>query len=199
MVKFKVNLIRDRVLAKPLRKALFWGVLVYLLLCGAGLAYLVHRDTSRFVDITGHYREMKAVEEQLMLSHPGSKDVISHLKEVKPLLVKNANILSGIDRGLDLDFNFASILLGIAKPLPKDCVLRSVGYKKKSGVLKFSVSTPVNKPTSRLAGQLIDIWKKDAELWRQLGDIRSEASSREYQAGRAVMIHRFEAKPGDGS
>jgi len=196
MAEYKINLIRDRVLAKPFRKFLFWGMLGYLVLCGVVLAFVVHKSALGFVGASRGYREIKVVEEQFMLTHPDAKDLLSYAGELRPRMVANANILAEIDKGLNLHLDFASILLGVAKPLPDGCVLVNFDFNRKNGVIKFDVLTPISGVGSCQAGALIELWKADGRACVHLGNIRSESSRREFRAGRAVKIHSFEAEVG---
>ncbi len=193
MADFEINLIRDRVLSKPLRKGLFWGILVYLILCSVGLAVVVHRAALRMVDAADQHREMKVIREQFHSDHPDEKDVLSYAQGLRQRMVTSADVLAGVGACLRENVSLPPILLGLAKPLPDDCVLVNVDLDVKKGTIQFSVMTPARKGRSMTAGQIIDHWNREGTLNSYLKEIRAETSERQYSSGMPVLVHRFSA------
>ena len=105
----------------------------------------------------------------------------------------SVGVLSGIEGTLRNSFSLSRLLLGLAKPLPADCVLVNVDLRTKAGMIQFSVMTPASKTQNLTAGKIIDFWAQEGTLEAQLKEIRAETSQREYRAGRPVLVHRFSA------
>ncbi len=193
MAHFEINLIRDRTLPRPLRKGLFWGLLAYLVLSGIGLAIVAHRAALRFVDATAQHRELRVIERQFKADHPNEKSVLSCAQGLQKRMDTSVGVLSGIEGTLRNSFSLSRLLLGLAKPLPADCVLVNVDLRTKAGMIQFSVMTPASKTQNLTAGKIIDFWAQEGTLEAQLKEIRAETSQREYRAGRPVLVHRFSA------
>ena len=193
MAEYNINLIRERVLPKRLRHGLFWGMLVYLLLCGACLAFVVHRSARKFVDASKIYREMKVLETQVLCGSP-EEDVVAYAERLRPEVVAAADILTGIDVSLQQGIDFVSIMLGLARPLPASCFLINVRLQVDKNMIQFSVLTPAERSSSHTAGEIIDLWTREGGLEMHLGEIQAAASQREFRSGRAVVIHRFKAE-----
>ena len=194
MAQIEVNLIRDRVIPRGLRKGVFWGMMVYLMLCGAGLAFVAHRAALRFVDAAEQHREAKLINEQFRGNHPDESSMRSYAQKLRERMALAADVLDGADMGFKQDVALTRILLGLAKPLPEECVLVGVDLQKKKKTIQFSVMAEDRKSKSMTAGQIIDHWAEDGMLRTQLKDIRAEASQSEYRSGRRVRVHRFSAK-----
>ena len=193
MADFEINLIRDRVLSKPFRKGLFWGILAYLALCSIGLAIVVQRAALRMVDATEQYREMKVIDEQFHADHPDEKDVLSYAQGLRQRMVLSGDVLGGVSACLRENVSLPPILLGLAKPLPSESVLVNVDLDIKKGTIQFSVMSPARKGRSMTAGQIIDHWNREGTLDSHLKEIRAETSQRQYRSGQPVLVHRFSA------
>jgi hypothetical protein len=194
MAEINVNLIRDRVMAKGLRKGVFWAMLAYLTFCGVGLAVVVHRAALRFVDATEQHRETRVINQQFRGNHPNEQGMQSYAQNLRERITLTANVLSGIDAGFKQNVSLPRILLGLAKPLPQGCVLLSVTLEVKKKTIQFSVMAEDRKSQSVSAGQIIDHWTQDGMLGTQLKDIRAVSSQSEYRTGRRVRVHKFSAK-----
>jgi len=199
MADFEINLIRDRVLSKPFRKGLFWGVLTYLVLCSIGLAVVVHRAALRLVDATEQHREMRVIGEQFHADNPDERDVLSYAQGLRQRMVLSADVLAGINACLRENVSLPPILLGLAKPLPAESVLVNVELDIKKDTIQFSVMTPARKGRSMTAGQIIDRWNREGTLSSHLKEIRAETSQRQYRSGQPVLVHRFSATFASGS
>ena len=199
MAEFEINLIRDRVMPKPIRKGLFWGTLAYLVLCSAGLSVVVHRAAVRMVDATEQRREMKVIQEQFRANHAEEKDVLSYAQGLKRRMGVSAEVLAGIDACLRDSVSLPSVLLGLAEPLPKESVLVNLDIELKKGTIQFSVMAPTRKRHAVTAGQLLDLWNKAGLLDAHLKEIRAETSQRQYRSGNPVIVHRFSASLAKGS
>ncbi len=199
MADFEINLIRDRVMPKPFRKGLFWGMIVYLVLCSVGLAIVVRRATLRMVDATEQHREMKAIQQRFRSDHAEQRNVRSYAQGLRQRMTESADILAGIDACLRDGISLPPVLLGLAKPLPKESVLVNLDLELQKGTIQFSVMTPTRKGHAVTAGQIIDLWNKDDILNAHLKEIRTETSQRQYRSGRPVIVHRFSATFATGS
>jgi len=193
MAHFEINLIRDQVMPRAFRKGLFWGMLTYLMLFSVGLAIVVHRSALRFVDATEHRREMRVIEKQFQGDHPNEKSVLSCAQGFRDRMNQSADVLDGIDSALRQRVSLSRILLGLAKPLPEDCLLVNIDLQAKKGNVQFSVMTPALKAQTLTAGQIIDLWGKDGTLGAEIKEIRAETSQRQFSSGRPVLVHRFSA------
>jgi hypothetical protein len=193
MAEFEINLIRDRVLPKPFRKGLFWGILAYLGLCSAGLSVVVHRAALRMVDATEQRREMKVIQDQFRANHADEKDVLAFAQGLRRRMGVSADVLAGIDACLRDSVSLPSVLLGLAEPLPEESVLVNLDMDLKKGTIQFSVMAPTHKRHAVTAGQIIDLWNKEGMLDPHLKEIRAETSQRQYRSGRPVIVHRFSA------
>jgi hypothetical protein len=193
MAHFEINLIRDRVLPKPLRKGLFWTILVYLVLCSVGFAFVVHRAAMRFVDASNQLREKGVIERQFKTDHRTEKSVLSYAQRLQQQIGDSADVLAGIEAGLQQHVGLSRILLGLAKPLPENCFLVDVTLTTKDGTAQFSVMTPADRSPTLTGGQIIAYWSKDGTLETQLKEIRAERSTRQHRAGKPVVVHRFSA------
>ncbi len=194
MAQIKLNLIRDRVISRGFRKGLFWSMLVYLILCGIGLAFVTHRAALRFVDAADQHHETKVINQQFRGDHPNESSMQSYAQDLRERMTLTADVLDGVDLGFKQDVMLPRILLGLAKPLPEECLLVNVDLQIKKKTIKFSVMVQDRKSKSMTAGQIIDLWTEDGMLGTQLKDIRAEASQSEYRSGRRVRVHRFSAK-----
>ena len=194
MAQIKLNLIRDRVISRGFRKGLFWSMLVYLILCGIGLAFVTHRAALRFVDAADQHRETRVINQQFRGDHPNERSMQSYAQDLRERMTLTADVLDGVDLGFKQDVMLPRILLGLAKPLPEECLLVNVDLQIKKKTIKFSVMVQDRKSKSMTAGQIIDLWTEDGMLGTQLKDIRAEASQSEYRSGRRVRVHRFSAK-----
>ena len=193
MAYFEINLIRDRILPKPLRKAMFWGILLHLVLCSVAFAVVVHRAALRFVDATDQRRELDVIERQFKADRPSEKNVLSYAQGLRQRMGDSAEVLAGIEAGLKRRVSLSRLLLGLAKPLPQDCVLVNVDFKTKDGAVLFSVMTPADRERTLTGGQIIEFWNEEGTLETQIKEIRAETSQRQYRAGRPVIVHRFSA------
>ena len=198
MAAFEINLIRDRVLSKPFRKGMFWGVLAYLLLCSVGLAIVVHRAALRMVDATEQHREMRVIGQQFHADHPDERDVLSYAQGLRERMVLSADLLAGVGACLRANVSLPPILLGLAQPLPEESVLVNVDLDIEKGTIQFSVMTPARKGRSMTAGQIIDRWEQEGTLNQHLKEIRAETSQRQYSSGIPVLVHRFSATFANG-
>jgi hypothetical protein len=191
MTAFEVNLIRDRTPAPARRKALYWGLLVYLGLCGMLLVTVVYIDTYRMITAIEYQREAAAIRRAFAERYPQQEDAISLAKSLQEGLEEDLAKVKSIEDLVDRSAHLTRILLGLTIPMSRDVVLNELRLDQETGRLVFTLSVP--EAEARKAMDLIAVWNSSANLNREVTRFRTLSRNQTVEGGRVMVLMEVEA------
>jgi len=192
MAVFQINLIRERTIPARRRKAIFWGVSVYLVLCIALLAFVANHATRRLLATRRLRHEIVRLENQFQLVYPGMHDILAFARQSEQKLTAYARDLESIDAFLADRLNLSGLLASLKAPLPEGVHLFNLDLDQDDKTLSFDIVLPAGSMESSVNGaRLANFWNADEVLMSQAGRIRSVAAQRNRVQNQQVMILRF--------
>ena len=192
MADFRINLVKDTVLPFRKRRLVFWGMLVYVVLCGAILAWIARAGTRSLIE-TSSRRELVAAEEREFRASAGTDaDIVSYAATVEREMRECHTKLQSVNAILAKRVGLARILGGLVAPLPHEVNIIGFEMDDSEETIKFSVAARGTGKDAFSAGQYIALWSRDEGLMSMIGGIRSTISERKTTEGAPLMIFRFE-------
>jgi len=194
---YRINLIRDRVTPPLLRRWLYVGTMLYILVSGAALAAIFHAATNRFVQAMDAQRQVRGIDAQFRLDYPRERLIPTYAEKLGRQFDARQALLGRINQVLSARVGLAHVLLGLIEPLPGGTYLVDLAYEPEARKVTFTVVTPADVSSSAVtAGNLLLLWERETGLVGRLTDIGSEASQRQMYNGRPVLAHRFTGRLG---
>jgi hypothetical protein len=197
---FNINLVTGDVLPRKRRAALFWGMVLYLMVCGAVLALIAYQTTRSFVKTSNERDSIRRSEDEFKELHLASGDLDAGLQQLREQLDRECMRLTVIDGILEKRTNMAVILAALSQGLPPDLYILNVASEEKKKTLTFDLVIPVGKSIgSPNASELIAHWTGKESLMREVSTIRSLVSERQRIGGNPVFLLKFECRLRKGS
>jgi hypothetical protein len=194
MLMFEINLLKDRAVSAPVRKALFWGVVAYLVLCIVALAWLANSSTHRLLRAARLRRDVDASEWEFHKSHHRSQDILVFAQRAKSRLEMDAQSLETIEKLIRNRVSLVNIISALTAPLPAGVDLLKLSLDGRADELNFSVLIPEGRAEQQISGgRLTSVWNADETLQSRLERIRAMSTRRDRIDGRAVVVMQFSA------
>jgi len=194
MLMFEINLLKGRAASAPVRKALFWGVVAYLVLCIAALAWMANSSTHRLLRASRLRRDVDAAEREFQKTHNRTQDILEFAQRAKSRLEMDAQSLETIERLIRNRVSLVNIISALTAPLPQGVDLLKLDLDSLAGEINFSVVIPEGRAEQQISGgRLTSVWNADETLQVRLERIRAISTRRDRVDGRAVVIMQFSA------
>ena len=191
---FEINLLKNRALSAPMRKAMFWGISLYLVLCIAALAWLANQGTHRLIRAARLQDEISKQEELFQRTHHRSQDILEFARRSRSRLEMDAQSLETIDKLIRNRVSLVNIISALTAPLPLGVDLLDLKLDSKDKQIAFSVVIPEGRAEQQISGgRLTSIWNADETLQFRLERIRAVATKRDRLQGDAVVVMQFSA------
>jgi hypothetical protein len=195
---FGINLIRTRTLSRERRRALFWGLIVYLSLCSVALVWVVYDSTTRLVAAWRQRGEMAALEEQFRRDNPDEAEIMAYAQDLSGTAARYAGQLGIIQSVLGKRVALPGILRGILEPLPDNVRLFNLTLDDRKRELLFELVVPIPRKGETVgSGELVAAWNDDDMLMSRVGQVRSVVSKRQRIDGVHVFVLKFACPVGD--
>lgn len=188
---FRINLIRGSIAPRATRRRIFWGMLLYLALCGGILAGVANHATRRLMAISTQRAQIAAMAAEFRRDHPGQTDMARYAARLKDEAAAYANKLEIIGGIRSRRMDVARVLLALAKPLPGNVDLANLRLDGRKRSLDFELAFPVKGAGGVDAGPLIDAWNQNAAIMENVGRIGSVRSRRQTVQGNPVEMLEF--------
>ncbi|MBT3296746.1 MAG: hypothetical protein HN919_22320 [Verrucomicrobia bacterium] len=194
MLMFEINLLKNRAISAPMRKAMFWGVSLYLVLCIAALAWLANRGTHRLIRAARLQDEISKQEAQFQRTHHRSQDILEFARRARSRLEMDAQSLETIDELIRNRVSLVNIISALTAPLPLGVDLLDLKLNSKDEHITFSVVIPEGRAEQQISGgRLTSVWNADETLQFRLERIRAVSTKRDRLQGDAVVVMQFSA------
>lgn len=191
---FEINLMKDRTVSAPVRKALFWSMSLYLALCIGALAWLANWGTQRLIGARRLSENLREQEREFQRSHHQMQDVLEFARHAKTRLELDAQSLEAVDALIRDRVSLVNIVSALTAPLPAGVDLLRLDLDGKEQEITFSVMVPEGRAEQQIAGgYLTSIWNADESLQYRLDRIRIIATKRDRVQGEAVVVMQFAA------
>ncbi len=194
MLMFEINLLKDRTASAPVRRALFWGVAAYLVVCIVLLAWFANSSTLRLLQARRLRREIEAAERDFQRAHHRAEDILEFARRAKTRLEMDAQSLEAIEQLIRNRVSLVNIISALTAPLPAGVDLLKLSLDDKDNEINFSVVIPEGRAEQQLSsGRLTSIWNVDETLQTRVERIRAVSTRRDRVDGRAVVVMQFSA------
>ena len=195
MLMFEINLLKGRAISASARKAMFWGLSLYLVLCIMALAYLANWGTQRLIRAARLRRSVDQQENTFRRSHPRAKDVLDFARRSESRLLADAKSLESIDGMIRHRINLVAVISALTASLPPRVHLLNFELKARLRTITFDVAVPAGGMERRISGgQLVALWNADDALKDNLQPVRAVSTKRNRVLGRSALIMRFTAE-----
>ena len=195
MVMFEINLLKHRAISAPVRKVMFWGVSLYLVLCISALAWLANWGTHRLLRAARLRESVDELELQFQKTHHRTQDVLEFARRAKSRLEVDAQSLETIDGLIRHRVSLIDIVSALSGPLPARVHLLNFRLSRKTESVEFDIVVPTSGPESRLRGvDLMSLWNANASLRANLNPVRAISTERHTVHGQSSLVMRFTAK-----
>lgn len=194
MTVFEINLLRDRAAAPRMRKALFWGVALYLMLCIVALAWLANTTTHRLLRASRLGRQLDVAEQSFQSTRQRSENVLEFAERAERRLEMDAQSLECIEKVIRNRISLVSVITSLTAALPPGVDLLKLNLDGKKDQLTFAVVVPEGSAARQVGGgRLAAVWNADGTLQKRLGRIRAVSTRRDRVDARTVMVMQFAA------
>jgi len=192
MSHFKINLIKDKVMSKEQRRAVFLAIIcsfiIYLIL----IVTLCYKVTDNFVKISRYKTEVRRLEDEFYQSYPKEGNILTYTNDIRARMAMQVAKLQVLDDALSKYVDLASLLERFSLSLPAGAYMNDFSIDNDARALSFNVVIPVNETGDALnTGRLISAWKRDALLMSTVDNIASSISKRQRVGGKSVSISKF--------
>ena len=192
MAVYEINLIRERTTSPGMRKFLFWGMVVYLALCGAILVRVSNQAAKKLVVAMENGRHVQALERQFRRTGADRDPILAHARRLRDEIASYSGKLEAIGRGTARRLDLAQMMIRLAVPLPDGLSLARMSVDRAEGQIEFDVVAPADRSAySVTASDLISLWEKDEVLMSRLQRIRAVISERRRMGQRTVLVLQF--------
>jgi len=199
MVVFEINLIRDQAIPARKRRALFWATSLYLLACGALLAWGANQATRRLIAAAHARQEIAQLNARARLGLPARGDALLQSRALQRQITDCAERLESVDRVLASRLNLPAILNGLLAPLPNGVYVINFDLDGPKRELTFDVAVPIRGTAADVsAGSWWRSGTPTPGLMSHLTRIRSEFTQRHKLEEKPVFYMRFASALADG-
>jgi hypothetical protein len=194
MLMFEINLLKNRAISAPMRKAMFWGVSLYLALCISALAWLANQGTHRLIQAARLQDDISKQEVLFQRTHHRSQDILEFARRARTRLEMDAQSLETIDTLIRDRVSLVNIISALTVPLPVGVHLLDLKLDSKGDTLNFSVLIPEKQIEGRVSGgHFTSVWNADETLQTRLERIRAVSTKRDRVDGGVVLVMQFSA------
>ncbi len=195
MAVFDINLLKGRAISAPVRKAMFWGLSLYLVICICLTAYLANWATQRLIRAARLGRTIDQEEKAFLREHPEDRDVLAFASRSQRRLTSDAESLELIDKMIRCRVNLVAVISGLTAHLPARVYLLNFELVPKGRVIEFDVAIPAGGMERTItAGQLMGGWNGDDALKASIEPVRAVSTKRQRVLGQSALVMRFSAK-----
>jgi len=197
-----INLAKEYVDSSKKRRMIYWGIHLYILVCGLALVGIAYLSTRKLVSVQTDRQEIKAMHREFVELYPGYEDSADYISTLQNQLEISQEVMSQVGGILQERVDLAPVLLGLAHPLVEIGRLNRFELARKVNQLEFDVSVPMPEKGNTLSARdLMNRWRNDPALMYRLGNISNLSTERDIESGRPVMIFKFACtlKTGTGS
>ncbi len=192
---FAINLLKGRTASAPVRKLLFWGLALYIVLCSVALAWLANSSTRRLLRAYRLRRQIDAVEQDFHAQHGERRDLLEFAQDARRRLERDAKRLETIDKLIRDRVSLVTIVTGLSAPLPEGVSLLGLELDGKKRELIFSVVATEGRLERQVGGgRLASIWNEDPVLKTHFDYVRAVATRRDRVGSESAVIMQFSAK-----
>ena len=192
MAVFEINMARDRVIPASRRKTWYTVLMLYLALTGVILALLAGAVTRHLVTAFDRCRDVSRLEGECLRSCPGQEDIAGYAGQVGARMARYADTLEAIAGVLSNRTHAATLLFGLAVPLPEAMALNNVDMNADKREIAFEVWVPESGAAIGMTPpSLIPLWTRHPMLAAQVTQIASVNSQRTKINGRGFSLWRF--------
>lgn len=179
---FRINLVKNEVMSPGKRRAVFFSMILYVVMVGLLLVVLSYKAAVNYIKISGYKR----------CGIEGAGKVSADAKDIKSKMLFYAEKLEKIDRILSDDRDIARILTGLSGPFSGLSRIDNFIFNAPAKTLEFDVVTPeAGMKESLDANALISAWKRDAYLMSCIKDIESASVSKRKIGSDSFFVSRF--------
>ena len=196
MTVFRINLIRNRPVPLPQRKAVALPLIFYLFVSGLLLAWSINQAVRDVLAVHQRQRQSAADLARFAQQHPHQPDIASYIGALRHQLEDASETLGTTEQLLERRDPAAVILYSLTAPLPRNVRLLSLSLTPADRSLHFELVFPVEGEqdgNQTNTTQLLTIWRTTPEVQSLLSDIREENSQQTEFAGRPSFLVRFAA------
>ena len=195
MAVFEVNLLKGRAISAPLRKIMFWGLSLYLVVCITVVAFLANWATQRLIRAARQRHSIDEQEKVFLRSHPDAHDILDFARQSEARLMTDARNLETIDALISRRVNLVAIVSALTAQLPARTYLLNFELVPKGRTITFDVAIPAGGMETRITGgQLMGLWNADEVLASNIEPVRAVSTERHRVLGQSALIMRFSAK-----
>src|SRR3989338_3708690 len=119
-MSFEINLIKNEVIPFRKRRTFFFGMIIYLAICGISFAILSHSSTLKFIKMIDYEWDTMSLEATYRRFHPAEKDIFNYARDLRSRMAISAERLEAVDNILSKYINLAYLLEGFSTKLPAD-------------------------------------------------------------------------------
>ncbi|NQU40783.1 MAG: hypothetical protein HQ523_12585 [Lentisphaerae bacterium] len=194
MLMFEINLIKNQSLSAPMRKLAFWGVVLYLVLCISGLAFLANRGTLRLIDARRLREHIMTLEDDFQKTHHRAQDILEFAVRAERRMEMDAESLEMIDKLIRNRVSLVNIISALTAPLPIGVDLLELKLDGDKKAITFGVIIPEGRAERHISGShFTSVWNADETLQSRLELIRAVSTKRDRIDGGAVLVMQFAA------
>jgi hypothetical protein len=192
MAEFRVNLIRERVVPTPWRKALFAHLTLHVAACGLLLAWVSWQATMRIVGGRDALRKGAAVTQQFAQDQNAAGGVFDYADLQRARLALRADALDAIGDALKNRCDLARVLIGLSNHLPYGVYITDLEFDQASRKvdLQLTVSSEADMADLTIS-KLIEQWQGDELLGGRADKIKSVTSETADVKERKVSVWEF--------
>jgi len=195
MAMFEINLLKDRTASAPVRRALFWGVAGYLIVCIIALAWLANNSTHRLLRAGRLRRSIEESENEFHRAHHRAEDILEFARRAKIRMEVDAQSLETIEALIRNRVSLVNIISALTAPLPVGVDLLKLSLDDNEDEISFSVVIPEGRAEQQISGgRLTSVWNSDETLQTRLDRIRAVSTRRDRVDGKAVVVMQFAAE-----
>lgn len=190
------NLTRFAVPTPALRKAIYLGMLLYLVLCGVFMAWVLHRSALHVMETVHARTEIRALERSFRRLYGEQEGSLPSLaRQLEADLEQTQAQLAVVRKLLERRVHLPRLVAGLIQPLPPDVQFVRMEMNRTRGLLEFDLAMP-DAPDRELAHarSLVDAWNASPVLAGELEDIRIVARNTQRLGEEAIVVLRLEGR-----
>lgn len=189
---FKLNLIKNDVLAPDKRKFVFFSMILYIFIIGLVLVSLSYKTASTFVKTADYKRDAVNFKSTHSGDINGRGDMSGYIKDVKDKMLYYAGKLESVDKVLSKYVDMPNLLKGFAASLPYGSYIDNFSFNSGTNTLEFDVIMPEGQAKDYLnTNELVSGWKKNGYLMTCIKDIESASVSKQVRGEGSVSVSKF--------
>jgi len=193
MTAFRINLIRSQVAPPRERRLMFWGMFLYLFVCGALLVVTANSSARKLVSASAGRHQMAVLDVEFRKARPGQTDMLRFARSLESDLGKLADRLHTIESVLTERVNLVDIIQGLWRPLPGGVTVMSLHFEEQDRLLQFDLMIPEGLAGETVnASQWMTAWNRDPVLMSAVNRIDSVTAQRQKVARKSMFVFKFD-------